>query len=48
LTLNFSDGCSCLSSSIGWPVDFQVISYSILSHFSLAIVDIAIIMYDLP
>lgn len=23
LTLNFSDGCSCLSSSIGWPVDFQ-------------------------
>ncbi|RCV32840.1 hypothetical protein SEVIR_7G021900v4 [Setaria viridis] len=23
LKLNFSDGCSCLSSSIGWPVDFQ-------------------------
>ncbi|WVZ84029.1 hypothetical protein U9M48_031110 [Paspalum notatum var. saurae] len=22
LTLNFTDGCSCLSSSIGWPVDF--------------------------
>jgi mono-ADP-ribosyltransferase sirtuin 6 len=27
LKLNFSDGCSCLSSSIGWPVDFQVSSY---------------------
>nr|CAB3495004.1 unnamed protein product [Digitaria exilis] len=24
LKLNFTDGCSCLSSSIGWPVDFQV------------------------
>ncbi|KAF8740830.1 hypothetical protein HU200_013710 [Digitaria exilis] len=23
LKLNFTDGCSCLSSSIGWPVDFQ-------------------------
>jgi mono-ADP-ribosyltransferase sirtuin 6 len=26
LKLNFSDGCSCLSSSIGWPVDFQALA----------------------
>uniref|UniRef100_A0A0A9CN44 Uncharacterized protein n=1 Tax=Arundo donax TaxID=35708 RepID=A0A0A9CN44_ARUDO len=36
LTLNFSDGCGCSSSSVEWPVDFQKQKDSFARDRSLA------------
>ncbi|KAL6660444.1 hypothetical protein ACP70R_001990 [Stipagrostis hirtigluma subsp. patula] len=40
LTLNFGDGCGCLSSSIEWPVDFQKQQDSFVRDRSLVLRDL--------